>query len=71
MELYNKTIIRNENDAQNLINSWNSYKWWHYLKLEDFKKYPALVCYYDDENDYNMSHSASVYYSITYLDDFE
>ena len=39
-------------------------------KVYDFEKYPALVCYYDDENDYSMSYSASVYYSITYKDDF-
>lgn len=71
MELTDKILIHNEKGAQSLIDEWNKNKWWHYLKIEDFEKYPALVCYYDDENDYSMSHSATVYYSITYLDDFE
>ena len=71
MELYNKILIKNENAAKNLIDDWNSNKWWHMLKVEDFDKYPAIVCYFDDENDYSMSHSATVYYSIVYLDDFE
>ena len=70
MELINKILIHNEQEAQNLIDSWDHYKWSHFLSVNDFEKYPALVCYYDDENDYSMSYSARVYYSITYKDDF-
>lgn len=71
MELTDKILINNEKEAQDLIDSWKIYKWYNSLSLKDFEKYPALVCYYDDENDYSMSYSATVYYSITYLDDFK
>lgn len=71
MELTEKILIENKQQAQSLIDSWTSSKYWHFLRVKDFEKYPALVCYYVDENDYSMSHSASVSYSITYKDDFE
>ena len=71
MELTEKILINNEQQAQSLIDSWTHSKYWHYLRIKDFEKFPALVCYYVDENDYSMSHSASVSYSITYKDDFE
>ena len=71
MELTEKILINNEQQAQSLIDSWTHSKYWHYLRIKDFEKFPALVCYYIDENDYSMSHSASVSYSITYKDDFE
>lgn len=71
MELTSKIHIYNEKQAQDLIDEWNHNKWYHMLSVKDFEKYPALVCYYDDENDYSMSYSATVYYSITYLDDFD
>jgi len=71
MELTYKILIQNEKQAQDLINEWDNDQWRHFLRLKDFEKYPALVCYYDDENDYSMSYSATVYYSITYLDDFK
>ena len=71
MELTEKILINNEQQAPSPIDSWTSYKYWHYLRIKDFEKFPALVTYYIDENDYSMSHSASVYYSITYKDDFE
>ena len=71
MELTEKILIHNEKEAQILIDSWDSFKYSHFLEVKDFKKYPALVCYYVDKNDYSMNYSASVVYSITYLDDFD
>ena len=71
MELLNKIVIRNEKDAQSFIDSWDRHKVSHYLRVEDFEKYPALLCYEEDDNDYSMSYSAQGYWSITYLDDFE
>lgn len=70
MELHNKTLIRNEKEAQSFIDSWNRYKVSHYLRVEDFEKYPALLCYEEDDNDYSMSYASQGYWSITYLDDF-
>lgn len=71
MELYNKILIRNEKEAQEFIDSWNYQKVSHYLEVKDFEKYPALLCYEEDENDYSMSYASTGYWSITYLDDFE
>lgn len=71
MELYNKILIKNEKEARSFIDSWNRQKVSHYLEVKDFKKYPALLCYEEDENDYSMSYASQGYWSITYLDDFE
>lgn len=71
MELTEKHLIHNENEAQSLIDDWNSFHYRHSLHLKDFEMFPALVCCYIDDNDYSMSYSAYVYYSITYLDDFD
>lgn len=71
MELYDKILIRNEKEAQNFIDNWNRCKVSHYLKVKDFEKYPALLCYGEDDNDYSMSYASQGYWSITYLDDFE
>lgn len=71
MELYNKILIRNEKEAQSFIDNWNRNKVRHNLEVKDFEKYPALLCYDEDENDYSMSYASQGYYSITYLDDFE
>lgn len=70
MELNNKILIRNESEALNLINDWNKSGISNFLRVTDFEKYPALICYYLDENNYSLSHSSSAYYSITYLSDF-
>lgn len=70
MELYNKILIKNEKEAQNFIDSWNRHKVNHYLEVKDFEKYPALLCYNEDDNDYSMSYVSQGYWSITYLDDF-
>ena len=67
----NKILIHNEEQVKAIIMAWGYDKFSHFLQIKDFEKYPALVCYYNDENDYSMSYSAHVYYSITYLDDFE
>lgn len=71
MELYNKILIRNEKEAQSFIDNWEKNKVCSFLNIKDFEKYPALLSYYEDENDYSMNYSAHGYYSITYLDDFE
>lgn len=71
MELYNKILIKNEKEAQDFIDSWNRQKVSHYLEVKDFEKYPALLCYEEDETDYSMSYASQGYWSITYLDDFE
>ena len=71
MELTNKILINNEKEAQNFIDNWKHNQIWSTLKVKDFEKYPAVVCYYEDYNDYGMSYTATDYYSITYLDDFE
>lgn len=71
MELYNKILIHNEKETQNFIDSWNRHKVNHYLEVKDFERYPALLCYGEDETDYSMSYASQGYWSITYLDDFE
>lgn len=71
MELYNKILIHNEKEAQSFIDSWNRQKVSHYLEVKDFERYPALLCYGEDETDYSMSYASRGYWSITYLDDFE
>lgn len=71
MELYNKILIHNEKEAQNFIDSWNVNKVYHYLEVKDFEKYPALLCYGEDESDYSMRYNSQGYWSIIYLDDFE
>ena len=71
MKLYNKILIENEKEAQSFIDSWNRQKVSHYLDIKDFERYPALLCYEEDENDYSMSYASQGYWSITYLDDFE
>ena len=71
MELYNKILIRNEKEAQDFIDSWNYQKVSHYLEVKDFEKYPALLCYEEDENDYSMSYASTGYWSITYPEDFD
>ena len=71
MELTYKILIQNKKQTQDLINEWDNNQWRHFLQLKDFEKYPALVCYYEDYNYYGMSYTATAYYSITYLDDFE
>ena len=71
MELYDKILIHNEKEAQNFIDSWNRNKVNHYLEVKDFERYPALLCYGEDETDYSMNYSSQGYWSITYLDDFE
>ena len=71
MELYNKILIHNEKEAQNFIDSWNRNKVNHYLEVKDFERYPALLCYGEDESDYSMNYASQGYWSITYLDDFE
>lgn len=70
MELYEKILIRNEKEASDFINNWESNKVRNYLSVEDFKKYPALLCYGEDDNDYSMSYASQGYWSITYPDDF-
>jgi len=71
MELYSKILIKNENEAQRFIDSWNRQKVNHYLEVKDFERYPALLCYDEDESDYSMNYTSQGYWSITYLDDFE
>ena len=71
MEIYDKILIHNEKEAQNFIDSWNINKVSHYLEIKDFKKYSALLCYGEDENDYSMRYASRGHWSITYLDDFE
>lgn len=71
MELTDKILINNEKEAQNFIDNWKCAKVYSSLSVKDFEKYPALLSYYEDDNDYSMSYSATAYYSITYLDDFE
>ncbi len=71
MELYSKILIKNENEAQRFIDSWNRQKVNHYLEVKDFERYPALLCYDEDESDYSMNYASQGYWSITYLDDFE
>ena len=71
MELYDKILIHNEKEAQNFIDSWNRNKVNHYLEVKDFERYPALLCYGEDESDYSMNYASQGYWSITYLDDFE
>lgn len=71
MELYNKILIKNEKEAQSFIDNWNRKKVNHYLEVKDFEKYPALLCYGEDESDYSMNYNSQGYWSITYLDDFE
>lgn len=71
MELTDKILIENEKEAQNFINNWKCAKIYSSLSVKDFKKYPALLSYYEDDNDYSMNYSATAYYSISYLDDFE
>ena len=70
MELCNKILIRNEKEAQDFIDNWNCQKVSHYLEVKDFEKYPALLCYDEDENDYSMSYASTGYWTIIYLDDF-
>ena len=70
MELYDKILIHNENEAQNFIDSWKRNKVHNYLEVKDFEKYPTLLCYLEDDNDYSMSYASQGYWSITYLDDF-
>ncbi len=71
MELYNKILIHNEKEAQSFIDSWNKNKVNHYLEAKDFERYPALLCYGEDETNYSMSYASKGYWSITYLDDFD
>lgn len=71
MELYNKILIKNENEAQSFIDNWNKQKVNHYLEVKDFEKYPALLCYGEDESDYSMNYNSQGYWSIIYLDDFD
>ena len=71
MELYEKILIRNEKEASDFIDNWESNKVRNYLSVEDFKKYPALLCYGEDDNDYSMSYASQGYWSITYPDDFD
>ena len=71
MELTNKILINNEKEAQNFIDNWKHNQIWSTLKVKDFEKYPVVVSYYEDYNDYGMSYTATAYYSITYLSDFE
>ena len=71
MKLTDKILINNEKEAQNFIDNWKCAKVYSSLSVKDFEKYPALLSYYEDDNDYSMSYSATAYYSITYLDDFE
>ena len=70
MELTEKILIHNEKEAQYFIDNWNRYKVSHYLEVKDFEKYPALLCYGEDDNDYSMSYASQGYWSIVYLDDF-
>ena len=71
MELCYKTLIENESEAQSFIDNWNRQKVNHYLEVKDFEKYPALLCYEEDESDYSEKYASRGYWSITYLDDFE
>jgi hypothetical protein len=71
MELTDKILINNENQVKAIIMAWDMDKFYHYLQIKDFKQYPAILSYYIDDNDYSMNYSATVYYSITYLSDFE
>ena len=71
MELYEKILIRNEKEAKEFIDNWKSNKVRSYLSVEDFKKFPALLCYMEDDWDYSMNYASQGYWAITYLDDFE
>ena len=67
----NKILIHNEEQVKAIIMAWGYDKFSHFLQIKDFEKFPAILCYFIDENDYSLSHSAAVYHNIVYLDDFE
>ena len=71
MELYNKILVKNKEQAQSIIDNWEADKVYSFLRIEDFEKFPCVFSYYLDENDYDMTYASSAYYSIVYLDDFE
>ena len=71
MELTDKILINNQKEAQDFIDYWKHSQIYNFLHVKDFKHYPVLLSYYEDYNDYEMSYTATAYYSITYLEDFK
>lgn len=67
----NKILVHNEEQVKHIIMGWGFDKFSHFLQIKDFEKFPAILCYFIDESDYSMSHSATIYHNIIYLDDFE
>lgn len=71
MELYNKILVKNKEQAQSIIDDWKADKVYSFLRIEDFEKFPCVFSYYINENDYDMTYASHAYYSIVYLNDFE
>lgn len=71
MVLNDKTLLKSKEEAQNLINDWKCQKIGSRPSIDEFEKFPCVIAYYIDEDDYSMSCWAYMSYAIIYPDDFE